>query len=339
MKLVCRCDAGLPPLDAVGGPYVLGSARLGCGPDESPPADSPRQMITAPLLGSAHAVAQEVWLTDEACRAGEFAGIRFRRNAHVLFGVLEIDEQAFADGPSGQPLQQAAAEAYRRIFRLLDAEGLPQLWRAWNYLADINQVTNGLERYRQFNIGRHDAFLAVNRAAVGNVPAACAIGLRRGALSIAFLAGRTPAQPLENPRQISAYHYPVDYGPRSPTFSRALLVALPGQESLFISGTASIVGHRTVHVGDIGGQCREALNNIAAVVGEANRLSSGVAYSPAELSYRVYLRQADDFPIARAVLDDAVGKAGGIVFVEADICRSDLLVEIEATAVHSLPIA
>ena len=107
---------------------------------------------------------------------------------------------------------------------------------------------HGLERYRQFNIGRQDAFLDSHRGATGNVPAASAIGLAGGPLSVAFLAGATPALAVENPRQVSAYLYPADYGPRSPTFSRAVRATLSGQEALFVSGTASIVGHRTVPV-------------------------------------------------------------------------------------------
>jgi hypothetical protein len=110
-------------------------------------------------------------------------------------------------------LQAATEEAYRRIFRLIEREGLPHLWRVWNYLAAINGESNGLERYRQFNIGRQDAFLEFSRGATGNVPAACAIGLASGPLSIAFMAGDQPAVPVENPRQVSAYNYPASYAP------------------------------------------------------------------------------------------------------------------------------
>ena len=218
----------------------------------------------------------------------------------LLYGVLDLDEAAFAGDAACPPLQAASAEAYRRIFRLLDAQGLPHLWRVWNYLADINADTHGLERYRQFNIGRQDAFLASHRGATGNVPAACAIGLAGGPLSIAFLAGATPALAVENPRQVSAYLYPAAYGPRSPTFSRAALALLPGQEVLFVSGTASIVGHRTVHAGDVAAQCRETVANIAAVVAEANRIRRSSPFALGELVYRVYLRHAGDFPAIRA---------------------------------------
>lgn len=316
---------------------VLGGSLIGCPTTAgAAPRGWPQQTVTAPLLGHDALVVEERWLADGECSSGEFEGISYRRTSDILFGVIEVDERAFPDSAAVAALQKATAEAYGRIFRLLAAQGLPQLWRVWNYLADINRETGGLERYRQFNIGRYDAFLRFAPAAGGDVPAACAIGLPDGPLSIAFIAGRKPARPIENPRQVSAYHYPAEYGPRSPTFSRAVLVTLPEQEYLFISGTASIVGYRTVHAGNVEAQCREALANVEAVLGESRRLGHSSAFTLPELSYRVYVRRAVDYPAVRTILAERLGETAEAVFVEADICRPDLLVEIEAMASHPL---
>jgi chorismate lyase / 3-hydroxybenzoate synthase len=274
------------------------------------------------------------WVGTESRRSREFADIRFQTDKHMLYGVLDIDEGGYAHG--GTPLQLATDDAYRRIFSLLDRQGYPHLWRAWNYLADINGESDGLERYRQFNIGRHDAFVASGRLASGNVPAACALGTPGGPLTIAFMAGRTAPTALENPRQISAYHYPATYGPRSPTFSRAALAHLPGQELLFVSGTASIVGHRTVHVGDIDGQTRETVANIAALLESANRQALATPYRLAELRYRAYLRHAHDYPRVQGILEKLLGADAAVVYVHADICRAELLIEVEAMASHAM---
>ncbi len=295
----------------------------------------PVQRIFAPLLGATSAAIHETWLTDHSVLAGRSEGIGWHRADGVLYGTIELNEVDFPDAQGCSSLQAASAEAYRRIFRLLDEQGMPHLWRVWNYLANINLETGGLERYRQFNIGRQDAFLECHRGATGNVPAACAIGLIGGSLNIAFMAGTTPAVPVENPRQVSAYNYPADYGPRSPTFSRAVLVHPEGQEILFVSGTASIVGHQTVHPGDVVGQTRESMANISAVVGEAARLCRSSAFVLAELSYRVYIRHARDFQKVRDTLKPLIGEAE-IVYLQADICRHDLLLEIEACASHAL---
>ncbi|HQU79277.1 MAG TPA: hypothetical protein PLU47_07395 [Azonexus sp.] len=314
---------------------VLGGAVLGQLDSDVVPA-WPEQRIFAPLEGSTATSLREIWHSAVPYTAGNSEGIAWSRAGGILYGVIELDEAAFSGVGERSPLQAASQEAYARIFRLLDAQGLPQLWRVWNYFADINGESHGLERYRQFNIGRQDAFLACARRATGNVPAACAIGLAGGPLSIAFMAGEQPATAIENPRQVSAYDYPADYGPRSPTFSRAVLAALPGQEILFVSGTASIVGHRTVHAGDAAAQCREGLANIAAVVDAANRQCRSAAYTLDDLSYRVYVRHVSDLGRVKEALAERLGAATDIVCMLADICRADLLLEIEATAIHAL---
>ena len=312
----------------------LGGALLGQAVSASA-AGWPIQAICAPLLGAERAAVQETWRLASPCLHGASEGITWRRAGDILFGVIDLDEAEFAAMADRPPLQAASEAAYHRIFRLLDTQKLPHLWRVWNYMADINAETHGLERYRQFNIGRQDAFIAHHRSATGNMPAACALGLAGGPLSIAFLAGATPAVPLENPRQVSACDYPAEYGPRAPIFSRAALVHPPGQEILFISGTASIVGYRTIHPDDVAGQCREALDNIAAVVAEANRAARSRPFTLDELVYRVYVRHAADFPVIRDTLAPLVGGAD-VLYVQADICRADLLLEIEAMASHAL---
>ena len=312
---------------------MLGASRIGL-PLADCQAGWPVQSILAPLLGNGGECQQEIWRLDSLCQSGTFEQINYRRAGPVLFGVIELDEASFTD--AAVPLQAATEAAYRQIFRLLEREGLPHLWRAWNYLAEINRESHGLERYRQFNVGRQDAFISHQRTATGNVPAACAIGLAGGPLSIAFMAGAQAVVAVENPRQVSAYHYPADYGPRSPTFSRAALAYLPAQEIFFISGTASIVGHQTICLGDAAGQAAESLANVAAVTDAANLLSRGAAYALEKLSYRVYIRHAADYPAIRDVLLARLGAAADVVYLQADICRADLLVEIEAMASQSL---
>lgn len=300
------------------------------------PADLPVQTIAVPVLGAPGGPG-EAWLAAGPCRSGSSDCLRYRCDDKVLFGVVTLDENAFIASAAASPLQQATEAAYRRLFATLDDAGFPHLWRAWNYLADINGPgTDGLERYREFNIGREDAFLAAGRLAAGHAAAACALGTAGGPLSVAFLAGREAPVLLENPRQVSAYRYPADYGPRSPTFSRAALAHLPRQEWLFVSGTASIVGHRTVHGGDVVGQTRESLANIAAVLGEANRHTRGRPYGRDDLACRIYVRHAADYPAVRAAFAAGGGNLEVATFVQADVCRADLLVEIEAQASQTL---
>lgn len=302
---------------------VLGGFGLGAAPVD---ATWPQQWLTVPVLGGGDRIWQECWLACDVVSTGVDGGVRWRRHADLLFGVIELEESV-PRAPGG--LEVLATQAYDRIFRLLDEQRLPHLWRVWNYMADIHGERETLERYRQFNRGRARAFERAARTVSGRVPAACALGVPTGPLSIAFLAGASPVVPVENPRQLSAWRYPSQYGPQSPTFSRAVLARTPGQEWLMISGTASIVGHETVHEGDVMAQTRETLTNIEAVVAEANRLAAAGPFALQDLMYRAYVRHADDMAEVQHLLRHAVGSAA-LVCVQADVCRQDLLVEVEA---------
>ncbi|WP_296447944.1 Rid family hydrolase [Rhodoferax sp. UBA5149] len=278
----------------------------------------------------------EVWHGNRPLTPGQQGAIHYRHDDDVLFGVIALSETMFEADADKTPLQQATESAYRQVFALLDTLHYPYLFRVWNYIADINAHSFGLERYRQFNLGRQDAFLAHGRDVVGNVPAACALGSAHGPLTIAFLAGRVVPRCVENPRQISAYQYPQQYGPRNPTFSRASLVRLGQDELLFVSGTASIVGHATLHPTDVLAQTGETMTNIQAVLAEANRLASPSRFDLASLHYKVYVRHPADLAQIRAEFERIVGSTPNAVYLQADVCRQDLLLEIEATATQPL---
>lgn len=278
----------------------------------------------------------EIWHSREPLASAQHGPIRYRQGETLLFGCVSLDEAAGGAGHDARsPLQATTEAAYQTIFEFLEARGYHAVLRFWNYFPAINRESHGMERYRQFNIGRQDAFLAHGRSAVGNVPAACALGSAGGGLHIAFLATRAKVIGIENPRQLSAYLYPGQYGPRSPTFSRAALVNLGGHDMLFISGTASIVGHQTLHHGDAAAQTRECLQNIAAVVAEANRQAPSADFRLDRLAYKVYVRHPEDMRTVCREMAQFIGDPMSAVFLQADVCRADLLVEIEASGGHT----
>lgn len=287
--------------------------------------------VDAKVLSSHGAVA-DLWHAGSDIRTGTTGAAHWRSDGHWTIGHIDLDE-----GAEGQTLETLAQRAYRDLFQTLSETGCPHPLRIWNYLPQINADGGGLERYRQFNAGRQQAFLEAGQAAFDGAPAACALGIRQGALGIHFLAGRRAPVPIENPRQVSAYRYPSAYGPRAPTFSRAALADLGGGDiALFISGTASIVGHETVHIGDVTAQTHETLRNLAAVIGAA-RQRTDARFDLSALDAVVYVRHASDLPAVRRVLDAELGADSHTVrqaaCLQADVCRHDLLVEIEAHAV------
>lgn len=271
----------------------------------------------------------EGFLLDQEVETTTGVGHCLATSHGFSFGVIEIDELAgLADGTE---------QAYRQLFDLLEQSNTPHLWRVWQYLPAINAADpeTGLERYRLFNQGRAAAFSATGRDVATSAPAACALGSdEAGSGRLIFLAANTPATPIENPRQVSAYRYPPNYGPKSPIFARAAIASGPDHHWLFISGTASITGHATRHVGDIHAQIDETLANLEAVrqVANAERAAGSAAFDfDASALIRVYLRHPRDLEPARERLAQWLNGPSQIMFLQADICRADLLVEIEAT--------
>jgi len=270
----------------------------------------------------------DAWLGDGPARIESVAGVDLATDDRALFGCVQIDE-ASAGG-----LRAATRHVYASIFAVLERGACRFPVRFWNYIPHINRDLDGLERYRHFNIGRQEAFLAAGRPAFAGAPAGCAIGAEANDLTVYFVAAKDPPLAIENPRQVSAYHYPAEHGPRSPTFSRATLTA-GGSHTLFISGTASVVGHRSQHPGDAAAQTRETFVNLRTLVEAANRGHAAPPFSLERLVYTVYVRHAEDYELVRQQFAAEVAASEPVIFLRGDICRAELLVEIEATGLAS----
>lgn len=319
---------------------ALGGVCFSALPPEPGAAGLPLVHVPMPALdpGGLARSACEMWSAHGASCYGDRHGVKYGHNEDVLFGAISLDDAQFdaAAAHDGKaPLQRASESVYQAIFDVADELRFPHILRFWNYIGNITGESHGLERYRQFNLGRQDAFLSRGRTVTGSVPAASAVGIGHGGLTVYFLAGRGPAPvAIENPRQVSAYRYPARYGPRSPTFSRASVARVGKNDILFLSGTASIVGHETLHAGDVVAQTRETLANIAALVEEAGKAAPQAGFAMASLCYKVYVRRPADVPAIDAELRRALGPDGRILYLRADICRQDLLMEIEAAGGH-----
>jgi len=261
-------------------------------------------------------------------RHGTKGEITWSADASLLFAHLTLDEQAFGDG-AHCALEATAHAAYSGLFGLLQHTGFAHPIRFWNYLPRINVDEDGLERYRHFNVGRHAAFVEAKWPPHAAPPAACALGCSGNAMTVMVLAGRDAPTAIENPRQVSAYKYPQQYGPCPPTFSRATLYRSGSVVLLTVSGTASIVGHETLHTGEVAAQVDESLRNVQAVVEAANRAAGQSLFSVDRLKMKAYVRNATDTEAVRRQLKLRL-PATLVPLVRADICRADLLFEIEA---------
>jgi len=239
--------------------------------------------------------------------------------------------------PAPGRLEEPTRQAYTQLLSSCTERGM-HLHRVWNYVPDINAVTQGLENYRQFNIGRWLAFENLfGRDLRAFMPAASAVGISSPHVILVFIAGKTQPVYLENPSQIPAYHYPSEYGPRPPSFARAVLVHTPEIIQGYLSGTASIEGHVTVGEGDWHQQFRTTLRNIRIMLermGMTELLKNARAFEKAQIilqDLRCYLRHAEMLPLLQDWFnEEAPWIADRIIYQQADICRADLDLEIEA---------
>lgn len=286
------------------------------------PVPCPVMMLDLPQIDGPPLA--EVWTSDKPVTRHETAGCSMAMTGDVLLGSMRLDEQ------SGLSLDATTYVGYRDLLQQLRLLGYPHLWRVWNYFPRINDEQDGLERYRRFCVGRHQALTESLADFPSSLPAATAVGTRSGPLQIMFLAGAQPATHVGNPRQLNAYEYPLDYGPRSPSFARATFTRAGHDIRLYISGTASIVGHLSRHASLPMEQARETARNLHAVFNHATQVT-GIDLTAAQrhAAYKVYVREPASLPDIRLALQNSPLSAHDLVFLEGDLCRRELLMEIE----------
>ena len=219
--------------------------------------------------------------------------------------------------------------------RVLTAARGHHLYRIWNYVPRINALTGGFENYRAFCQGRSLAFEAEAGAGFPRVlPSASGVGTTDGCLSLIFVAGHALPRHIENPEQVPAYRYPAEHGPRPPSFSRATVATLPGRALIFISGTAAIKGHLSVAPGALAAQLDCTLDNLRLISLAAGAGDDLGAQKKLRRHFKVYVRNAGDVTAVQAQLERSLlTPSDHVIYLRADICRAELIVEIEATLV------
>jgi chorismate lyase/3-hydroxybenzoate synthase len=285
-------------------------------------------------LASARAVESEASLRGQALiRASESADLSLVRA--TVPGTKGLTDREFR--VCVEQLYLAIGEQLRERRRVP--------LRLWNYVPGIRtRASDGLSRYELFNLGRYLAYTAwYEGARFGErLAAASAVDHRGDDLVVHVLAGSRPGTALENPRQTPAYRYSRRFGPLPPCFSRATIVPEPlgiGAPWAIVAGTSSIVGEDTRHAGDCEAQLDETLRNLAhlsiafagdpACAGERLGADERARALARFRHLRVYLVREVDAPRVVAGLRQAFPGIEGLEVFAADLCRPELLVEVE----------
>ena len=257
----------------------------------------------------------EIWQVDAPIDADRHGAVQWSAGGGWLFAAIEVDEREHG-GPGS-----AAQHAYTQLRQFVATRAEHHVLRVWNYLGAINHGAGDAERYKQFCDGRARGMASFFS---DGFPAASALGHHgpQHLLQVYLLACDQTGTRVENPRQVSAWRYPRQYGRTPPSFARAM--ALPAGDTLAISGTAAVVGHASAHEDDLDAQLGETLTNIGAVLASASMPSELGVHSP----LKVYLRHAADLAHVRNRLQQRLPGVP-LLILHGDVCRSELLVEID----------
>jgi len=284
------------------------------------------------------------WLEGSACGDRPIAGMQI----HAVIGakVRTVGEGAatrgrvwkdavathFVLGALGPAsITTARPEQARETFEGLQARlmgvgmTMKDVARTWFFLNDI------VSWYGDFNRVRND-FFARSELRPGSVPASTGVsGLNPAGAALAASAWATRAhdpsvkivEVVPSPKQCPAPAY-------GSAFSRAVELNLPGFRRIMVSGTASIEpGGRTAHVGDVHAQIELSMQVVESILASRRMSFTDVSRATA------YFKSADNAPVFDNWL--ARHEMGAMPLVRAccDICRDDLLFEIELDAIQA----
>jgi len=280
------------------------------------------------------------------------AEIRSKRYENTPYVVIESDtfKEVWSAGISSYKYPgdtyKAATDSFTMMVNILGIENmsLNNIVRQWNYIGNILSTEGGSQNYQIFNEVRNDFYSRYRN--VKGYPAATGVGMKSGNVALDFCAldlkGSTGIVAVNNPDQINAY----DYGQEvlkgflvrehsvkhPPKFERALIIKTGKDLHLHISGTASIIGQETIGRDDIEQQTLVTIRNLHNLTekGYINQLLHKTSISDQRYSLiRVYIKSQKDFKTVRQICDQYFPGIPAL-YVEADICRDDLLMEIEA---------
>jgi len=243
------------------------------------------------------------------------------------FTLSDVGRLADRSGPISAAAQ--TRDTLLLASEVLGASGwsFGDICRTWFYLDDI------LSWYDEFNLARNEVFTQLgllNGARPGIIPASTGIRGRnpRGhqctldLLAVKARSGRElSVTMLHNPLQNEAPEY-------GSAFSRGLTVATDGGQTILVSGTASIdEAGATIHPGDFDRQTGRTLDNIESLLASRGAVMGDICQATA------FVKRRDDGRRLLSILNArGLGDLPLICTVE-DICRDDLLVEIDASAV------
>ncbi|MFI3315130.1 MAG: PTS cellobiose transporter subunit IIC [Rikenellaceae bacterium] len=271
--------------------------------------------------------------------------IEFHNYGVVVKGdkYREIIAGGLRHDPINSSISEQSSVVFEKIGAILSAEkcAVENIVRQWNYIEGITFERDGEQNYQLFNDTRSEFYAKGDWSSVG-YPAATGIGTVAGGIVIDFNAivegDECQIKALDNPLQIAAHDYTknVLLGEKTqkttPKFERAKAVCDSSSLLIYVSGTAAIRGESSLTL-DAAQQTITTMENIDYLISAENQKRYSVALTRnVKCEYlRAYIKCPEDFEMVKSEMEK-IAPATPIIYLYSDVCRDELLVEVEAIA-------
>ena len=296
-------------------------------------ADAPLISYIAQETATQKLLAEITLLTDGYATVERHRNFTLLRNgeyAELITGGIIPDDM------SASTYEQANC-IFKGIEKMLQSNGFKpsDIYRQWNYIQGITMLNDGSQNYQEFNDARS---IFYNKCEWDNgYPAATGIGADAGGVVVEVNAIKCNERnlPIDNPLQIAAHNYSQDVldgkvidtlnERTTPKFERARLLG----NTIFISGTAAIKGEHSLNNLNTVEQTAETMGIMDRLVSKENipTANNGSHYD----LLRIYVKRSEDIEPVRDYMNVHYPETLKHYLV-ADVCRPELLVEIEGIA-------
>jgi hypothetical protein len=221
--------------------------------------------------------------------------------------------------------------------------GIQHIVRQWNYIGNITDFENGNQHYQLFNNARTEFYKNVDFE--NGYPAATGISMSLKSVFVSVLAivptPETIIAAIDNSLQIPAYKYSesvlvegkTEQLKTTPKFERGKFITNGKSRIFYVSGTAAIRAEQSTNPNDAALQTCQTIENINFLISNKNieQYTNEKNVYLSLNSIRVYVKRCEDYPIIKVEVEKAWPNVTAI-YLLAEVCRTELLVEIEGIA-------
>ncbi len=272
----------------------------------------------------------------------------FKTLSDINYLVIEYENEKtlMLEGVLGDTITDSISQQSDCIFKKIEAillkENMPiqSIVRQWNYIGNITSETNNFQHYQAFNDSRTQFYEKANWDF--GYPAATGISMSIDCVIVSLIAfvgtSNSKIYPLNNSLQLAAHKYTASVlignaKKTTPKFERAKVLLNNDGGICYISGTAAIRDEHSMSEMDVALQTKQTIENIEYLISSENLKVNNIAqHLEFEIdNLRVYIKNSNDFEAVKLEVKRKWPLLP-VIYTQAEICRTELLVEIEGYA-------